>query len=93
MKQYLNNLKKIMAEGTMEGNRTDYAAMKISGTTMSFDMQEGFPIVTTKQVFLKALVGELIGFLRGYDNAAKFREFCESVSFTYVKVWYVEKNS
>jgi len=73
MRQYLENLKKIITEGTFQGNRTDYAATTFPGTTMSFDLQEGFPIVTTKKMAMKAIKGELIGFLRGYDNAADFR--------------------
>ena len=40
---------------------------------MQFDLAAGFPIVTTKRVAFKSIVAELLGFIRGYDNAADFR--------------------
>jgi thymidylate synthase len=45
----------------------------VPGAMLRFDLRDGFPAVTTKQLAFKAVKGELIGFLRGYDNAADFR--------------------
>jgi len=74
MKQYIDNLKRILKEGTTQGNRTAVEAITIPGTHMEFDLNDGFPLITTKKMATKAIVGELIGFMRGYDNAKDFRE-------------------
>jgi len=72
--QYLELLDKILKEGTNKENRTGVDTRAIFGQTMRFDMSEGFPALTTKKLFWVPVVGELLGFLAGYDSAADFRK-------------------
>lgn len=73
MKQYLALLKEVLHTGQREPNRTGIDTLTIPGAMLKFDMRDGFPAVTTKQLAFKQVVGELIGFLRGHDSAADFR--------------------
>jgi thymidylate synthase len=73
MKNYHDLLKQVLNEGTWQANRTGTDAISIPGAMLKFDLDEGFPAVTTKKLFFNAVVGELLGFIRGYDNAADFR--------------------
>jgi thymidylate synthase len=57
----------------LQANRTGVKAVTTTGAMMKFDMAEGFPAVTTKKLAFKQVKGELLGFLRAYDNAADFR--------------------
>lgn len=72
--QYLDLLKRILETGTRQSNRTGIDTLFVPGAMFQFDLRKGFPAITTKKLAFKAIIGELIGFLRGYDNAAKFRE-------------------
>ncbi len=72
MKQYLNLVQNILDNGSWQENRTGVRTLSIPGAMMRFDLQEGFPAVTTKKLAFKSAVGELVGFLRGYRNAADF---------------------
>jgi len=74
MKQYLNLLQHILDNGRWSSNRTGIPTLRVSGAMMQFDLADGFPAVTTKQLAFNAVKGELIGFIRGYDNAAAFRK-------------------
>lgn len=73
MRQYLDLLNKVLFEGEWQDNRTGIPTKRLDGAMMQFDLSKGFPAVTTKQLAFKAVKGELIGFIRGYDNAAAFR--------------------
>lgn len=73
MKQYLDLVQTILETGTVQENRTGIRTISMAGAMMRFDLQQGFPAVTTKKLAFKSAVGELVGFLRGYDNAADFR--------------------
>lgn len=73
MKQYHELLEKILNTGVLQDNRTGIPAYSIVGEMLSFDMDDGFPAVTTKKLAFNQVKGELIGFLRGYTNAADFR--------------------
>lgn len=71
--QYLNLLSETISTGTQQQNRTGIRTIFIPGAMMKFDLRVGFPAFTTKKLAFRAVVGELLGFLRGYDNAADFR--------------------
>lgn len=73
MKQYLNLVQEIFDNGSWQDNRTGIRTLSIPGAMMKFDLQEGFPAVTTKKLAFKSAVGELVGFLRAYRSAADFR--------------------
>ena len=73
MKNYLDLLRDILDNGTRQANRTGVDAISIPGAMLRFDLADGFPAMTTRKLAFKSVVGELLGFLRGYDNAADFR--------------------
>jgi len=68
MKQYLDLMQKIMDEGADKGDRTGVGIRGIFGHQMRFDLSKGFPLVTTKKVFLKAIIHETLWFLKGDTN-------------------------
>lgn len=68
MKQYLDILQDIMDNGQDADNRTGIYARKVFGRQMHFDLRKGFPLVTTKKVFLKGIIHELIWLLSGNTN-------------------------
>ena|ERR1700741_4433616 len=71
--QYLNLLQDILDNGQREPNRTGIDTLTLPGAMLKFDLREGFPAVTTKKLAWKAVVGELIGFLRGSRSLAEFK--------------------
>ncbi len=73
MKQYLALAQRVLDEGVLKKNRTGIDTLGIIGAMMQFDLADGFPIVTTKKTAYKAAIAEMLGFLRGYTNAADFR--------------------
>jgi thymidylate synthase len=69
MKQYLNVLKNIMDNGHDHGDRTGTGRRSVFGTHERFNLQEGFPLVTTRKIFTKAVIVELLWFIKGsIDN-------------------------
>ena len=68
MKQYLSLLQRILDEGTVKTDRT--GTKSIFGHQMRFDLNDGFPLLTTKKLHLKSIIHELLWFLRGDTNIA-----------------------
>ncbi|ACH65465.1 thymidylate synthase [Aliivibrio fischeri MJ11] len=76
MKQYLDLCKRIVDEGTwIENERTGKRCLTVINADLTYDVANGqFPLVTTRKSFWKAAVAEMIGYIRGYDNAEDFRK-------------------
>lgn len=74
MKIYLDALRKIDLSGQWDTNRTGVRAKSVFFVPLSFNLEKGFPILTTKKMPFNSILGELIAFLKGHDNAAQFRE-------------------
>lgn len=68
MKQYLDVLRDVMENGQDGDNRTGIWTRKVFGRQMRFDLSQGFPLVTTKKVFLKGIIYELLWLISGETN-------------------------
>ena len=80
MKQYLELCEHVLKNGVKKNDRTGTGTISTFGYQMRFDLQKGFPLLTTKKVFLKGIIHELLWFIKGDTNVKYLQD-------NNVKIW------
>jgi len=80
MQQYLDFMRDVYENGTVKGDRTGTGTRSVFGRQLRFDLNQGFPLVTTKKVHLKSIIHELLWFLKGETSTTYLKE-------NGVKIW------
>ncbi|MCL2522213.1 MAG: thymidylate synthase [Erysipelotrichales bacterium] len=68
MKQYLDLCRHVLENGTVKNDRTNTGTISVFGYQMHFDLNQGFPLLTTKRVYMKGIIHELLWFIKGETN-------------------------
>src|SRR5688572_30568485 len=74
MRPYLDLLRQVLDHGTHKSDRTGTGTVSIFGAQLRFDLNAGFPLLTTKKVHLKSIIHELLWFLQGDTNIKYLRD-------------------
>ena len=74
MKQYLDMLQYVLDEGKAKGDRTGTGTLSVFGYQTRYNLQEGFPVLTTKKLHLKSIIYELLWILKGESNIADLKD-------------------
>lgn len=74
MKQYLDLMQHVLDNGAKKEDRTGTGTVSVFGYQMRFDLQEGFPVITTKKLHLRSIIHELLWFLKGETNIQYLKE-------------------
>src|SRR6185295_17992005 len=74
MRQYLDLMRHILEHGNRKQDRTGTGTLSVFGPQLRFDLQAGFPLLTTKKVHIKSIIHELLWFLKGETNTRYLRE-------------------